>query len=199
MELFYPLKLERIVGHGQNSSGGARQQKSTSLLLISATRPSNTATMASPRNTHLADCAVCMEDYVAGPSNRCNKCSEENKGLMVGVPTMLMFLTLLATVLVASYLLEVVRDGADVEHNQPRQWWRANVWRLRTFLSKALPLSTTKIVVTVLQIVIQVRPVIDGSNPIYLGMYQTIFSDYFVRRGDTDLYKLCDILRTAYV
>ena len=85
---------------------------------------------------------------------------------MVGIPTVVMLLTLLATVLVASYLLEVVRHGPDVERNQPRQWWRENVWRLRAFLAKALPLSTIKIVVTVLQIVIQVRLVRNGSNPI---------------------------------
>ena len=85
---------------------------------------------------------------------------------MVGVPTIALFLTLLATVLAASYLLEVVKDGPDVERIQPRQWWRGIVWRLRTFSSKALPLSTIKIVVTALQIVIQVRFVRDGSNPI---------------------------------
>ena len=122
--------------------------------------------MASPHNTRLADCAVCMEDYVAGSSNRCNKCSDENQGLTVGIPTIVLFLTLLATILVASYLLEVVRDGPAVEGVQPQHSWRGNVRRSRAFLSKALPLSTIKIVVTVLQIVIQVRPIRDGPTPL---------------------------------
>lgn len=86
----------------------------------------------------------------------------------MAIPATVLFISLLAIVLVASYLLEVVRDGANNEQNQPRQRWQENVSRFHNIFMKAIPLSTIRIVVTVLQIVIQVRSVGGGLNLIWL-------------------------------
>lgn len=84
------------------------------------------------------------------------------------ISTMMLFMALLATVLAASYLLGVVRDGAEDDQIQPQHRWRDNVSRLHNRLMSAIPLSTVRIVVTVLQIVTQVRSVRDGLNPIWV-------------------------------
>lgn len=86
----------------------------------------------------------------------------------MAIPTTVLFITLLAIVLVVVYLLEVVRDGSNNEQNQPRQWWQLKVSRLHNGFIKAIPQSTIRIVVTVLQIVIQVRSVGDRFNFIRL-------------------------------
>lgn len=86
----------------------------------------------------------------------------------MAIPTTVLFITLLGIVLVVLYLLEVVRDGANNEQNQLRQWWQEKVSRLHNVFMKAIPLSTIRIVVTVLQIIIQVRSVGGRFNLIWL-------------------------------
>lgn len=137
-------------------------------------------------NYRIADCAVCTEGYAPGPSSRCHKCSGQNKGLLVAIPATVLFITLLAIALAASYLLELVGDETNIEQNQPRQWWRENLPRLHNLFVKAIPLSSIRIVVTVLQIVIQVRSVRDGFNPSFsYEIYHTISKSCCVKGGNS--------------
>lgn len=82
----------------------------------------------------------------------------------MAIPTTVLFITLLAVVLVVLYLIEVVRDEDNNEQIQPRQWWQEKVSRIHNVFITAIPLSTIRIVVTVLQIIIQVRSVGVPSN-----------------------------------
>lgn len=104
----------------------------------------------------LADCAVCTEGYAPGPSRRCHECSVENMGYTVGFCITVLLLVLFVVVLVVSHLLQMVGGEARQAPGQPQPWWRGKMSRFRSFLVKSIPLSAIRIVVVVLQIVIQV-------------------------------------------
>lgn len=110
-----------------------------------------------PCASRFADCAVCLENYVPRPSNRCRKCSGENRRFAVGFSACAMLLALFVAAMVVSFLLQRVGDAGRQAQNQPRRWWRVKSWRIRNFLAKSIPLSAIRIVVVVMQIVIQVR------------------------------------------
>ena len=68
-----------------------------------------------------------------------------------------MALAMLVALVIVSDLLEVVGDGPDETRNEPRSWWQGKLSSLRLILGNAIPISAIRIVVVVLQIVVQVR------------------------------------------
>lgn len=113
----------------------------------------------------LADCAVCAQEYAPGANRRCHECSVENRGYAVGFSITTLLVASILVLLLVSYLVQVVEDGAHQAQNQPRRWWRGKVSRCRKYIVKAMPLSTIRIVVVVMQIVVQVRAVVDAVKP----------------------------------
>lgn len=132
---------------------------------------------------------MCKEDYVSGASRRCHECSGENRRFAVGFATTVLLLVLLAAVLVLSYLLQVVGDGAHQAQRQPRRWWQEKLSSFRNFLVKAMPLSSIRIVVVVSQIVIQVRAPIDSHT--HKCVRRSKISNKLCVQiiADTDIYK----------
>ena len=109
--------------------------------------------------SHHADCAVCAEGYAPGSSSRCHKCSGENKGMAVGFSTTILALALIVALVVVSDLLQIEGDRAVETQNEPQNCLHGNLSHLRKFLVKAIPMSAIRIVVVVLQIVVQVRAI----------------------------------------
>lgn len=82
-----------------------------------------------------------------------------------------MILALFVVLFVVSYLLKTVEDGSNDAQTRPRRWWQGNLPRFRGFLDKPLPSSAIKIIVVVLQIVIQVRATGESLVPNAPEMY----------------------------
>lgn len=91
----------------------------------------------------------------------------------MGVTAGVLFLALVVTVLAVTYLIDIVGDETDEVQNQPRRWWQKKLSRFHNLLVKSLPLSTIRIVVVVLQIVIQVRAIRDGHKPVWLLLIES--------------------------
>ena len=68
-----------------------------------------------------------------------------------------MALALFVAWVVVSDLLQIVVGGAVQTSNNPRRWWQGKLSALRKFLVEAIPMSAIRIVVVILQIVVQVR------------------------------------------
>lgn len=79
--------------------------------------------------------------------------------MAVGFSTLAMVLALVVAWVVVSDLLQIVGDGAVETPSKTRSWWRGKVSYLRNLFLKALPMPAIRIVVVVLQIVVQVRAV----------------------------------------
>lgn len=92
-----------------------------------------------------------------------------------------MILALFAVLFVVSYLLKMVEDGGNDARTRPRGWCQGNLPRFRGFLDKPLPSSAIKIVVVVLQIVIQVRATGEGLAPNGSEMYAVEWFRWIVR------------------
>lgn len=121
-----------------------------------------------------ADCAVCTENYAPGLGRRCIACSGRNAEVAVTFSTMSLLLVLLGGVLGAIYLLQRVGADAHQEQNQPRRSWQGKLKRVRVFIGKVIPLSAIRIVVVVVQIVIQVCAVEEPIQPNRFSTPQTI-------------------------
>lgn len=152
-------------GHGVSVGGGVLLTRVTLLPHVFNRQPSlyiTTWRSRSPYITRFADCAVCNEGYAPGSGRRCHACSEENAGFALGVSTTVLLLVVFVVVSVVSYLLQMVGDGPHDALDQPRRWWRGKRCFVRRPLVESLPLSTIRIVVVVLQIVIQVSNIEDS-------------------------------------
>lgn len=77
-----------------------------------------------------------------------------------------MALVVLVAFLVVSDLLQVVKDGAKETRAEPRRWWQGRLSSLHKFLVNAIPMSAIRIMVVVLQIVVQVRATRDTLKPV---------------------------------
>lgn len=86
--------------------------------------------------------------------------------MAVGLSTAVLVLVLFVVWLVVSDLLLVESGGADETPSEPRRWWQEKQSNLREILVKAVPMSAIRIVVVVLQIVVQVRSIRDSLNPV---------------------------------
>lgn len=76
--------------------------------------------------------------------------------IAVGFSTIAMALALFVAWVVVSDLLQIVGGRTVETPNKPRLWWQGKLSALRKFLVEAIPMSAIRIVVVVLQIVVQV-------------------------------------------
>lgn len=118
-------------------------------------------TQVPPYDSYHADCAVCAKGYAPGLGRRCNECSGPSRGLAVAFSSMALVMVLVVVILGSVYLLQRVGAGPHREQNLVRRSWQGKLKHYRALLGKVIPLSTIRIVVVVLQIVIQVGAVQD--------------------------------------
>lgn len=86
--------------------------------------------------------------------------------MAVGLSTAVLVIAFFVAWLVVSDLLLVGGDGTDDIQTEPRRWWQGHQSHLRGILLKAVPMSAIRIVVVVLQIVVQVRRILNSPKPI---------------------------------
>lgn len=119
-----------------------------------------TDTQVPPHDSYHADCAVCAKGYAPGLGRRCNECSGRSRGLAVAFSSMALVVVLIVVILGSVYLLKRVGAGHHREQNQPRRSWQGKLKRFRVLVGRVIPWSTIRIVVVVVQIVIQVGAVL---------------------------------------
>lgn len=103
--------------------------------------------------TVVADCAVCADGYAPGIAYSCRECSGD---IIISAVAVCLVVLLLVIVLL-SYLGTVVHDGAQTGRDFDICLWKKKCWSCQASILKTFPLTSVKIVVTVWQIVSQVR------------------------------------------
>lgn len=86
--------------------------------------------------------------------------------MAVGFSTIILALALLVAFVVVSNLLQIVGDGGVETQSEPHNWLHGKLSHLRKHFVKAIPMSAIRIVVVVLQIVVQVRAIKRRLNPL---------------------------------
>lgn len=107
--------------------------------------------------SHDTDCAVCAKGFAPGASHRCHACSGDVRGLVTGLTTAGLVLVLLLVIIAVHSLLKPVSEGVQEGQDGEYCWWPRMISSLHKAVIRAIPFTAVRIVVVILQIVIQVR------------------------------------------
>lgn len=104
-----------------------------------------------------ADCAVCAEGYAPATGYSCLKCSSGVKLSAIGLTATVIFAAVVMLSILFTDIKTVVNENEEQGTEEVRDFWEQRYRSCHTFLVNMLPLAAIKIVLTVWQILSQVR------------------------------------------
>lgn len=110
------------------------------------------------RPTPVADCAVCTQGFAPGVAYSCRECSASSKKLAAGLSAVVGIVVCLVAALISWRMGSVVNERTAEDVAVARSSRGPGRCFCPNLHMRMLPLSAIKIVVTVWQIIYQVRP-----------------------------------------